>query len=155
MFHHNEHSKFFKYWFIASIITVVMIGIIAGFVFSIEDYSYYSADKFNWLVAIMIWISGIIPAAVLYAIYSHLDNQEVQINNLNEIRKSLDILKASGKDTGNVQRNTVAQKPSVSTKPRTINNVVSGDIWVCPLCKTKNPAKAKRCSNCNSENFNL
>lgn len=95
MYSHYEHSKIFKRWCVALVITVFILGIIAGFVFRIEKeplsvYGYSSSTvkpSFNWGLAFIIWISEVIPAAILYAVYSHLENQEIQINILNEIRK--------------------------------------------------------------------
>ncbi len=85
MYNHKNHSKIFKRWCIALVVSVFAIGIIAGFIFKIEpEYSLYSTSyssaKFNWLLAVMIWLSEIVPVAILYAVYSHLENQEVQIN---------------------------------------------------------------------------
>lgn len=81
MYNHKNHSKIFKRWCVALVVTVFAIGIIAGFIFKVElEYSSYSSAKFNWLLAVMIWLSEVVPVAILYAVYSHLENQEVQIN---------------------------------------------------------------------------
>lgn len=100
MYNHKSHSEVFKKWCIALIVVVFALGIIAGFAFAIEKtpdlstYGRYSNTApetgFNWIVAIAIWISEVIPATILYAIYSHLENQEIQINILNLIHKKLD-----------------------------------------------------------------
>ncbi|MDO5399056.1 MAG: hypothetical protein Q4G33_14130 [bacterium] len=95
MYNHKNHSKVFLLLYIALVAIIFIAGIVAGFVFKDglfdELFSYssrYSRESFNWTLAFVIWLSDIIPAVVLYAIYSHLDNQEVQINILNAIRES-------------------------------------------------------------------
>ena len=113
---HNERSKVFKILFIVSIIVIFILGIISGNMF--DSY------EFNWMAAIMIWISGVIPVAILYAIYAHLENQEIQINNLNKIRKELAC------DSQSAHKQTAEKSKT------------------CPMCHTENPIDARRCINC-------
>lgn len=104
MLYHKSHSKFFRNWCYVLLIAVFVLGIIAGFVFKVdnhtttslyEHYSSYTQPKasFNWTLTIIIWLSEVIPAAILYAIYSHLENQEIQIEILNEIRRTTQDIK--------------------------------------------------------------
>ena len=148
MYTHNEHSQVFKRWCIALVVVVFILGIIAGFVFKIEKeplsvYGYYSSShaksSFNWGLACIIWLSEVIPAAVLYAVYSHLENQEIQINNLNEIRKTLTEQKSPVSKTNSTQN-----VPSFKKFDETDNSLI------CPMCKTRNPIGSERCRNCNS-----
>lgn len=129
LFYHKEHSELFKKLTIAIIIIYVIAGIAIGFVFpkEIQTSFYYSFEvetEFNWLMMLVVWFSGIIPTALVYAVYAHLDNQEVTINVLNDIRS----------------------KHIKSTE----RPVSSGMKKVCPMCHTENPIGADRCENCNA-----
>lgn len=95
MYNHKNHSKVFLLLYIALVAIIFIAGIVAGFVYKdglfdeLSSYSSrYSRESFNWTLALIIWLSDIIPAAVLYAVYSHLDNQEVQINILKGTSKN-------------------------------------------------------------------
>ena len=121
MFTHGKHSIVFKRWVIALVILTFIAGIVAGIV-----YDYYTDNGFNCWIMIAIWISEVIPIAIIYAAYSHLENQEIQINILNEIRKVL---------TDN----------SNQTKK------IDSDGIICPLCGVKNPIGAERCKKCNKK----
>lgn len=144
MYSHYEHSKIFKHWCIAIVITIFILGIIVGFVFKVEEYSLYSTynnEHFNWGLACIIWLSEVIPTAILYAVYSHLENQEIQINNLNQIRQFLNDYKLSDTKTTHSSDNA---KPNFKNLDKPDNSLI------CPMCKTKNAIGAERCSNCHS-----
>lgn len=147
MYSHYEHSKIFKRWCVALIITVFILGIVAGFVFKVEEYSLYSTysdEHFNWVLALIIWFSEVIPAAILYAVYSHLENQEIQINNLNQIRQFLNDYKLS---------DTKATHLSDDAKPNFKNLDKADKTWVCSKCGKSNPVGVDRCSSCDFKNM--
>ncbi|MDO5399057.1 MAG: hypothetical protein Q4G33_14135 [bacterium] len=145
MYNHKNHSKVFKCWYIALVIIIFIIGIVAGFAFKIEPtpslYSLYSSKpKFNWLLAVIIWLSEVIPITILYAVYSHLENQEIQINLLNVLRENT-AAKTTDNATGYISANNV----SVMRKLDEENNFLR-----CPNCGKSNPVGTKRCINCHS-----
>ena len=91
-FSHNNHSKGFKYWYIGVILMFLIGGIVAGFIFKTSDaslseyyYRHLAEEHFNWVLMISIWLSGVIPTAILHAVYAHLENQEITIDALNAI----------------------------------------------------------------------
>lgn len=149
MFEHKKHSEVFKRWYVAVVILTVIAGVVAGFVFKtggeVEVSSLYSIDvteeKFNWALMFAIWVSCVPLAAVLYAVYSHLENQEVTINILNSIR------------INSVSNATVESNKAAPTAP--ISNFAAMDsgneTWRCPKCGTTNLMKNSECKNCGYE----
>lgn len=135
MYNHKNHSEVFKRWCIALLIIVFVLGIIAGFVFKIEVGSLYIRERFNWELMLIIWFSEIIPLAVLYAVYAHLENQEIQINILNDIRSKLP-------DKPTPKRETSHSNPV---------DVFLNSSWTCSNCGKSNLSSATRCSQCNYE----
>lgn len=144
MFEHKNHSKVFKRWYIALVILAFVVGIIAGFVFKtggdveISPYSYsvsVAEEKFNWVLMFSIWVSCIPLTAILYAVYSHLENQEVLINVLNEIRN---------KDE-NKRIESVTSVSSFAAMDR------ENDTWKCPKCGVVNILSNSSCKNCGYE----
>lgn len=145
MFSHKSHSAVFKRWCIVLSVAVFIFGIVAGFVFKTQEVSYstsyyystpHSESHFNWGLMFMIWLAYVIPVAILYAVYSHLENQEIQINILNEIRKTM----------------TEPQKmPVVTNQSVTYKRLDEQDnTTICTMCGAKNPIGAQRCSKCNA-----
>lgn len=97
-FSHYSRSESFRKWLIAIVLLFLICGIAAGFVFRIDDLTAYeflssrSEGDFNWVLMISVWLSGVVPSVILYAIYAHLENQEIMINALNAIyEKTADI----------------------------------------------------------------
>ena len=147
MYSHYGHSKVFKIWCIALVVVVFIIGIVAGFIFKVQATSrIYYEEHFNWGLAVIIWLSDVIPAAILYAIYSHLENQEIQINNLNQIRQTLNDFKLAAKETATVT--TTAHTKSNFKKYDNLDTT-----WVCSNCGKSNPVGAERCSYCDYKNI--
>lgn len=85
--YHNNHSKVFKIWYIITEILFFALAVISGFIF--EETDIWGDRSYNWLWAIGIYISSIPITAILYAIYSHLENQEIQIDLSGEIVEEL------------------------------------------------------------------
>ncbi|MCD8391165.1 MAG: zinc finger Ran-binding domain-containing protein, partial [Firmicutes bacterium] len=98
-------------------------------------YPYYE-EHFNWALTIAVWISAVIPAAILYAVYSHLENQEIQINLLNVISRNqmTDDYNLAGTGT--------------STSSNTQAPIKPANTWTCPKCRTINPNTLNRCTAC-------
>lgn len=133
MLKHNNHSNRIRIIAIVATVIFIIIGIITGYVL-------------NAFALLSIWLYAAIQAIAFYIVYAHIQNQEIQIENLNEIR---DALNSSKKKSEVIKGNASSNMSNKTDNPRT-----TGPTWVCPLCKTENPLGAKRCSNCNSENFN-
>ncbi len=141
---HKNHSRVFFRWFWVTLIAYIAIGIVAGFLFPkpVDITSLYSFDeetKFNWLLMIGVWISGIIPEAIIYAVYSHLENQEIQIDILDNIYK--------------ISNGTNTPK-SVDTNRNSYRNTSAANrqaTWVCPQCGTTNQPYNERCTNCDNK----
>lgn len=146
MLQHKNHSEVFKRWYVAVVILAVIAGVAAGFVFKtggeVEVSSLYSIDvteeKFNWALMFAIWVSCVPLAAVLYAVYSHLENQEVTINILNSIR-------VSNEDSNSETSAPTMQVSNFSAMDK------SNDTWKCPKCGVTNLMKDRQCKNCGYE----
>lgn len=143
MLNHNYHSEVFKRCCILLVLITVIVGVIAGFVFKtggdaeISSYGYYisaSEPKFNWLLMISIWISCLPLAAILYAVYSHPENQEITINLLNAIYN----------DINNEKNNNNESSPLTNFLAMDKDN----KTWRCPQCNTVNLLKDTACKNC-------
>lgn len=143
MFSHYSHSKVFKVWCIVLVVMVFIIGIVAGFIFKVPSERIYYEDHFNLGLAVIIWLSDVIPAAILYAVYSHLENQEIQINNLNQIRQTLSDFKFAAKDNSHTV-NTPSNFKKYDNEDKT---------WTCSKCGRSNPVGAERCSYCDYKNI--
>lgn len=144
MLEHKNHSKVFKRWYIALIALSFVVGIVAGFVFKtggnveISPYTYnvsVEEEEFNLVLMLSIWVSCIPLTAILYAVYSHLENQEVTINVLNEIRN---------KDE-NKKIESVTSASSFAAMDR------ENDTWKCPKCGVMNILSNSSCKNCGYE----
>lgn len=142
MLQHKNHSEVFKRWYVAVVIIAVIAGVVAGFVFKtggeVEVSSLYSIDvteeKFNWALMFAIWVSCVPLTAVLYAVYSHLENQEVAINLLNAIHNDTRDRKTSNSGSSSSSNFLVMDR----------NN----ETWRCPQCNTVNLLKDAACKNC-------
>ena len=135
---HNNHSRVFKTWFIIAEILFVVIAIALGFIFktsTVESTSYYGLitepeEHFNWGLTITFYLSSIPLTAVLYAVYSHLENQEILINIVDEISRKMD---------------TQAQAPNNAND---VGTVSSGVTWICSKCGGSNPSNSPMCKSC-------
>lgn len=92
----NDRSKYFLRWFWILIILFFIFGIVAGFVFPKQtiSYSFNTKESFNWFLMLCIWLSGVIPASIIYAVYVHIENQEIQIDILRDLRKYMQSISA-------------------------------------------------------------
>lgn len=141
MLEHKNHSKVFKRWYIALVILAFVVGIIAGVVFKtggdveISPYSYsvsVAEEKFNWVLMFSVWVSCIPLTAILYAVYSHLENQEITINILNVIRN----------------KDEMARIDSVTPASNFAAMDRDNETWKCPKCNTVNLLKDNVCKKC-------
>lgn len=129
-----NHSSTFKIWLIIVEIVYIIAAIIAGFVFKVE--SFYGKDSFNWGLCIIVWASNFPIFAILYAIYSHLDNQEFQMMISDKILEEL--------------KNTQYTKGNTASNPNTVHTTVNSasNTWICPKCDTRNKSSDIQCINC-------
>ena len=89
-------SRVFKYMPVFMAIAFIISGIVCGFVFKITSepslYSYHTDEKFNTGLMFMVWLSGVIPTIITYAVYAHFRNQETQIEATEEVIRKLDTI---------------------------------------------------------------
>lgn len=135
MYNHKNHSEVFKRWCTTLLGIVFILGIIAGFIFKVEEGIIYTDERFNWELMLIIWFSEIVPLAILYAVYAHLENQEIQINILNDIRSKLP-------DKPTPKRETAHSNPV---------DAFLNSSWTCSNCGKSNLSSATRCNQCNYE----
>ena len=82
----TENSNVFKIWAIILAVVFFVAGIVAGFMFKVETGYYITREEFNYALMIAMWFSGILPVLASYAVYAHLQNQEMQIRTLLQIK---------------------------------------------------------------------
>lgn len=142
--HHNNHSRTFFRWFWFLVILYLIAGIAAGIVYPkpIDHAVSYSLDApeavFNWLLMVLVWLSGVIPTAIIYAVYAHLENQEIQIDMLASIREAN---RQNAGPQSKVHENELNQPAAV--------NIHS--TWVCKRCGATNQSYDERCMKCDGK----
>lgn len=135
--YHNNHSRTFKNYYIATEILFILLAIVMGFVFKVQPDNSFDEEHFNWGLAIIFYLSSVPIAVVLYAIYSHLENQEIQINLIGRIIENLET------------KEDKKQFPPASIANVTQNKtIVSNGYWCCKKCQEKNPTSSQFCKNC-------
>ena len=145
--YHRYHSTYFKRWAIIAEIVFLLSGIIAGFLFKTVDVSskYYSLSEthFNWLLMLSVWSMSVVPVSILYGVYSHLENQEIQIDILREIyeTQSLNTQNPAQSNIPNTAQPTQAKPPITPT-------VSSHNNWKCSKCGRINDANTIACKDC-------
>lgn len=142
---HNNHSRTFFRWFWILLVMYIIAGLLCGFIFPKEIetsslyYSTHEETKFNWMLMIGVWVSSIIPEVIIYGIYSHLENQEIQIKALDNIYTAvnkIDLHPKSNDTHENSYRNPAA---------------AGNTTWVCSRCGTINKSYDERCTNCDNK----
>ena len=145
MLAYTEHSRVFKTLGVVLVAAVLVFGVIAGFVFATPEeplLSLYGSGRvssdteFNWILMLLIWFSSIVPIVALYAVYSHLDNQETMMRIMLEIEKN------SGKSL------SAQKKVSSSFAAMDKNN----RTWKCSLCGATNMLSDAACKKCGHKN---
>ncbi len=129
MYNHKRHSKVFKSWLILVEIVYFIIAIIAGFIIKTAQ------ETFNWSLALLVWASNVPLLAILYAVYSILDNQENQIDISYKILEKLQNSQCHNKS---VDKSILSNLASESLD--------SNNAWICPKCGDKNKQSSMQCS---------
>lgn len=134
---HKNHSKYFKIWYIVAEIAFILLAIILGFVFKTSDSNLlYSEEHFNWGLAISIWVSSVIPISVLYAVYAHLENQEIQIDIMYQTYHEI------------CKQNTPSKVIRTSSNTSTTSTTSSNANWTCKKCGHINKLNSMQCADC-------
>lgn len=123
----KNFSKTFKIIFYAFIVYMLIAGIIAGVVFRNEI-----TEDINWTMMLSVWLSGGVIALILYAVYAHFENQEVQIELLSSIEDKLNSQKKNDTTIKTEHDNKSAQ-------------------WLCTNCGLRNNNDTAFCKSCGTE----
>lgn len=83
-----KRSGFFRGLVIVYVLVFVIGGIVAGNIFKLPTRYSFESD-FNTTLMFLVWISGAFYVLIWYAIYVHIQNQEVQIRYLQRLDETL------------------------------------------------------------------